>query len=700
MRLPPARRVSDRRRPARLGPPERLEGRVVLSQIVWTNRMAAGDVFTPAERAVIDRAIATWEGILVDLNNPANTFPVQFSGGINSGLELEGALGLGTAEFDGEGRPVSGTVQLDADAQGFGWYIDPDPSGSEEFGTLVTPAFLTGGTDEADLYSVVMHELAHSLGFLGTPLLAAHLSAGPGGNFTYSGAGGLTATFTPDRSHLVPQSHPDDMMNAALTAGRYQPSALDIRILADAYGYTVHLNRAPTAGPIPNRTVETGRPTSFAVPVSDPDPGETFRFSLLDGQQPPPGLTLDPQTGAFYGTPTTPGVYQLTVRVSDSGPPPLSAQASFTLTVTPGQDVYSAADDYDGDGKADPVVFEPSTATFYVSRSSAGNRAVQFGIGRNFGGTPIPVPADYDGDGKADPAVFEPSTATFYLARSSAGNVAVQFGIGSLYGGSPMPITADYDGDGKADPGVFEPSTSTFYLARSSAGNRAVQFGIGTRFGGSPMPIPADYDGDGKADPTVFEPSTATFYLARSSAGNRAVQFGIGSLYGGDPVPIPTDYDGDGKMDPAVFELSTATFYLARSSAGNRAVQFGIGTRFGGTPTPIPGDYDGDGKADPAVFEASTATFYLARSSAGNVARQFGIGSKFGGRPIVAPADYDGDGKLDPTVFEPSTATFYLARSSAGNVARQFGIGSNFGGDPIPLPQPLAVRFRRTARLG
>ncbi len=353
----------------------------------------------------------------------------------------------------------------------------------------------------------------------------------------------------------------------------------------------------------------------------------------------------------------------------------------------------STASDYDGDGKMDPAVFEPSTSTFYLARSTAGNSIKQFGIGTLYGGRPIPVPGDYDGDGKTDPAVFEPSTSTFFLAMSTAGNKVVQFGIGSLYGGDPTPVPGDYDGDGKTDPAVFEPSTSTFYLARSTAGNAVKQFGIGTLYGGLPTVAPADYDADGKMDPAVFEPSTSTFYLARSTAGNVPVQFGIGSLYGGNPTPVPADYDADGKADPAVFEPSTSTFYLARSTAGNAPVQFGIGSLYGGRPTPVPADYDGDGKADPAVFEPSTSTFYLARSTAGNAVKQFGIGSLYGGLPTVVPADYDGDGKMDPAVFEPSTSTFYLARSTAGNAVKQFGIGTLYGGRPVPLPQPLHLMF-------
>ncbi len=358
----------------------------------------------------------------------------------------------------------------------------------------------------------------------------------------------------------------------------------------------------------------------------------------------------------------------------------------------------SRPNDFDGDGRMDPTVFEPSTSTFYIASSSQGNIAIQFGPGTLYGGHPVPIPADYDGDGKTDPAVFEPSTATFFLAMSTRGNLPIQFGRGTRYGGAPIPIPADYDGDGQIDPAVFEPSTATFYLARSKLGNVARQFGQGTRYGGDPTPVVADYDGDGLADPAVFESSTATFYLARSQQGNVTRQFGRGTRYGGSPVPVPADYDGDGLADPAVFEPSTATFYLARSQKGNLPIQFGQGTRYGGSPVAVPFDYDGDGQTDPAVFEPSTATFYLARSQMGNVARQFGQGTRYGGHPIVVPADYDGDYIFDPAVFEPSTATFYLARSQQGNTITQFGQGTLYGGDPTPLPLPPVLQFSKKRR--
>ncbi len=83
--------------------------------------------------------------------------------------------------------------------------------------------------------------------------------------------------------------------------------------------------------------------------------------------------------------------------------------------------------DYDGDGKTDIAVFRPSVGDWYWLNSSNGSfSGVHWGVTED-----KPVPADYDGDGKADVAVFRPSDGTWYLLQSTAGFKAVNWGLAS-----------------------------------------------------------------------------------------------------------------------------------------------------------------------------------------------------------------------------------------------------------------------------
>ncbi|HAM72380.1 MAG TPA: hypothetical protein DCM86_12120, partial [Verrucomicrobiales bacterium] len=94
-------------------------------------------------------------------------------------------------------------------------------------------------------------------------------------------------------------------------------------------------NGSPVLQPIGDRTVAEGTPLQFTAVASDPDAGQTLTFSLDPGA--PAGALINPSSGLFSWTPGEadgPGVFTLTVRVTDNGTPARSAFETLHVTVT------------------------------------------------------------------------------------------------------------------------------------------------------------------------------------------------------------------------------------------------------------------------------------------------------------------------------------------------------------------------------
>jgi hypothetical protein len=108
--------------------------------------------------------------------------------------------------FDPTGHPNSGTLYLDTDANGLGWYIDPTPWDNSEYSqTLTNTAYrATLGSDaynHYDLLITILHETAHLQGFIaGYSNYDTHIQTLNGSkNFV---GNSFSAILTPDGSHL------------------------------------------------------------------------------------------------------------------------------------------------------------------------------------------------------------------------------------------------------------------------------------------------------------------------------------------------------------------------------------------------------------------------------------------------------------------------------------------------------------------
>lgn len=139
--------------------------------------------------------------------------------------------------------------------------------------------------------------------------------------------------------------------------------------------------------------------------------------------------------------------------------------------------------DYTGDGVDDPTVARVNSIsgqiTWFIGTTSATQiRQVSWG---NFN-TDFIIPAgDYDGDGKADFMVwrgFGSVNGVWYL-QTNSGNVSyIQWGIPGASGVRDTALrSGDYDGDGKTDVAIYRPGTKEFWVAKSTGGFIQQQWG-------------------------------------------------------------------------------------------------------------------------------------------------------------------------------------------------------------------------------
>ena len=162
--------------------------------------------------SLLTEAIQTWQDLLCLTETPEVHLVVQ---DLADSRLAESVL----LEVDDNGLPALGRITIDADGGGAGWHVD----------SATLP-----GEDRYDLYTVLLHELAHVMGFSARQDVFARLAEG---DSRLVGSGPeVEARLDSSGQHLDAEFHPDDLMNATLATGqRRLPSALDATVLAAIY---------------------------------------------------------------------------------------------------------------------------------------------------------------------------------------------------------------------------------------------------------------------------------------------------------------------------------------------------------------------------------------------------------------------------------------------------------------------------------
>jgi len=292
--------------------------------------------------------------------------------------------------------------------------------------------------------------------------------------------------------------------------------------------------------------------------------------------------------------------------------------------VIPPSAAEPAPSDFDADGRTDPGIMRAGGAQgglnlWYAPSLTNGPAVFQIAFGQP---GDIPVVGDYDGDGKADAVIYRPSTGLWYGPRTGAAQIVIQEINGGQAGDVPMPC--DYDGDAKADPVYYRPSAGRFYGRKTTGGVFDLTIGAP-----GDVPVAGDFNGDGKCDAGIFRASQQPngLWYAPYSGGGGAFQ-----IYFGAPsdVLVVADYDGDGVADAAIYRPSNGLWYGPRTGAAAIAVQVNIGYQAGDVP--VVGDYNNDDKADVGFWRPPTtpggAGLWFATNAAGStvlVNKQIGV---------------------------------------------------------------------------
>jgi hypothetical protein len=270
------------------------------------------------------------------------------------------------------------------------------------------------------------------------------------------------------------------------------------------------------------------------------------------------GVTI---VNSIHGVATLPGLSLSRVGLGYSIA--VSTTSSLTgTTLTIG--VTQPVDDFVGNGTTQPAIFRRTSvnlAQWYV-KGAASLNGHAFGAGN----LDVPFSGDYDGDGKADLLLYRPSMAQWFLAGSASGYHSVLFAtFGSVNGDIPVP--GNYNGSGTDVLAVYRPATGQWFIRGVSG---SITF---TRSQPGDLPVPGDYDNIGMDEPAIYRPSTGQ-WIIDAPTGGHTILFG-----GPNDIPVPGSYDATATnhaVEPAVWRPSTGQFFI-HGPGGNRSIKFAVG---------------------------------------------------------------------------------------------------------------------------
>ncbi len=253
--------------------------------------------------------------------------------------------------------------------------------------------------------------------------------------------------------------------------------------------------------------------------------------------------------------------------------------------------------------------------------------------------------AEFNGDALGDFFLYNVSTGQWFKAVN-AGNGAFRY-FASTWSPAWTPYVLDFNGDGRSDVFLYNATTGLWFTCVSAGdGTGEFTYTAGTWSPGWQI-APADLDGNGRGDLFLYSRSTGTWYRVTTSAT------GTFSYYSETWQPnwdvTIGDYDGDGRSDVFLYAPNTGLYVLA-SNAGT-TFAYSSGTDLAGAIARA-GFFDGDARADILLYNAGTGQWRML-TDLGSASGTWTPGWQ------VHVTDLNADGRSDVLLYQPTTGVWF-----------------------------------------
>jgi hypothetical protein len=320
-----------------------------------------------------------------------------------------------------------------------------------------------------------------------------------------------------------------------------------------------------------------------------------------------------------------------------------------------------AAVDFDGDGKADFLLYGPSKL---VLLQNAGGSFNEMSLGPDVTGARAAAWTDSNGDGKPDLVLATPTGPRLFVNQGGGAFKEVPGALPPLAYYDLMAVAwIDYDGDGRPDILLADGFRGLrLYRNKGVAGAPAAP-----KAPAAPAPAPAAGAAPGAAPAPTPPAGPPAFEDVSDQVG--LGERGIGAQMKGDHLAV-ADVDGDGRPD---FLYSAGTGLLVLNTPQGFVVAKDSGLSFQtGKVRPAFGDFSGDGLPD--LFVPQSGTCRLFRNT--GKGRFVDVTSKSGalaapiGHAVCAVwADFNNRGKLDLLVGCLKGTNRYFRNNGNGTFA-------------------------------